>query len=31
MKAYMKEYENWLTNPVFDEGTRKEVAAMKDE
>ena len=31
MKAYMKEYENWLTNPVFDEETRKEVAAMKDE
>ncbi len=31
MKPYMKEYENWLTNPVFDEETRKEVAAMKDE
>lgn len=31
MKSYREEYENWLTNPVFDEETRKEVAAMKDE
>lgn len=31
MKSYCEEYENWLTNPVFDEETRKEVAAMKDE
>ena len=31
MKSYREEYENWLTNPVFDEETRKEVVAMKDE
>ena len=31
MKSYREEYENWLPNPVFDEETRKEVAAMKDE
>ena len=31
MKSYMEEYKNWLTNPVFDEETRREVAAMKDE
>lgn len=31
MKSYREEYENWLTNPVFDEETRKEVAAMKNE
>lgn len=31
MKSYREEYENWLTNPVFDGETRKEVAAMKDE
>ncbi|MGN1061893.1 MAG: phospho-sugar mutase, partial [Candidatus Scatosoma sp.] len=31
MKSYRKEYENWLHNPVFDEETRREVAAMTDE
>lgn len=31
MKSYREEYENWLHNPVFDENTRKEVAAMTDE
>lgn len=31
MKEYLKEYEKWLNDPVFDEETRKEVASLKDE
>lgn len=31
MKEYLKEYEKWMNDPVFDEATRKEVAALKDE
>ena len=27
---YMKEYENWLTSPCFDEATKKELEAIKD-
>lgn len=28
---YMKEYEFWSTDPYFDEGTRKELIAIKDD
>lgn len=27
---YMKKYEEWLSNPYFDEATRAELAAIKD-
>ncbi len=29
MIGYMKRYEEWLTNPYFDEETRNELAALK--
>ncbi len=29
MKDYRKSYEEWITNPYFDEGTRQELAALK--
>jgi phosphoglucomutase len=29
MMGYMKRYEEWLTNPYFDEETRRELAALK--
>ena len=28
---YKKVYEEWLTNPFFDEATRQELAAIKDD
>lgn len=27
---YLKKYEEWLTNPYFDEATKKELEALKD-
>lgn len=27
---YLKKYEEWLTNPYFDEATRKELSSLKD-
>jgi phosphoglucomutase len=29
MMGYMERYEEWLTNPYFDEETRRELAALK--
>ena len=28
MKDYMKIYEEWLSNPYFDEGTKAELRAI---
>ena len=27
---YLKKYEEWITNPYFDEDTRKELLDLKD-
>ena len=29
MEEYLKKYEKWLSNPVFDEDTKKELEAIR--
>lgn len=31
MKDYLKEYQNWLEGPDFDEETKNELKAIKDD
>ena len=31
MKDYLKEYQNWLESPDFDEETKNELKSIKDD
>ena len=31
MKNYLEEYQNWLESPDFDEETKNELKAIKDD